>query len=131
MCIQSSRRTAHEYGMVLLKTLKLLSFKSEGTPPAVTYAGEKEFADMKRRMGEIAGCRPYRKKLCMAAVLAAVTGVVLLIIDSCSYTRCREDENIFAYAYVGEKGTVISNHDQIPHIKQKDDWVMALYKIFD
>ena len=36
VCIQSSRRTAHEYGMVLLKTLKLLSSKSEGKPPAVT-----------------------------------------------------------------------------------------------
>ena len=44
VCIQSSGRTAHEYGMVLLKTLKLLSSKSEGTPPAVTYAGEREFA---------------------------------------------------------------------------------------
>lgn len=196
VCIQSSGKPAHEYGMVLLKTMKLLRSGTEGTPPAVTYAKEKEFADMKRRMGEIAGFRPYRKKLCMGmvAVLAAVTGVVLLIIYSCSYARCGEDENIFAYAYVGEKGTVISNHDsslnqmisyddsyvyvereafeavlrksnaegqiyivfggfyklpgflyggqsclyetdsadevvQIPYIRQKDDWVMALYKI--
>ena len=86
VCIQSSGRTAHEYGMVLLKTLKLLRSGTGGTPPAVTYAGEREFADMKRRMGEIAGFRPYRKKLCMcmAAVLAVVIGIVLLIIHSCS-----------------------------------------------
>lgn len=196
VCIQNSGKTAHEYGMVLLKTLKLLSPESETAPPAVTYVGEREFADMKRRMGEIASFRPYRKKMCvgMAAVLAAATGVVLLIIHSCSYAQCREDENILVYEYVGEEGTVISNHDsslnqmisyddsyvyvdreafetfcnksnaegqiyivfggfyklpgfscggqsclyetdsadevvRIPYIRQKDDWVMALFKI--
>ena len=54
VCMQNSGKTAHEYGMVLLKTLKLLSSESEVGPPAVTYVGEREFADMKRRMGEIA-----------------------------------------------------------------------------
>ena len=196
VCIQNSGRTAHEYGLVLLKTLKLLRSESETAPPAVTYAGEREFADMKRRMGKIASFRPYRKKLCMgmAAVLAAATGAVLLIIHSCSYAQCREDENILVYEYVGEEGITLSNHDsslnqmisyddsyvyvdreafeaflrksnaegqiyivfggfyklpgfscggqsclyetdsadeivRIPYIRQKDDWVMALFKI--
>ena len=113
VCIQSSGRMAREYGMVLLKTLKLLSSESEAAPPAVTYVGEREFADMKRRMGEIAGFRPYRKKLCMgmAAVLAVVIGIVLLIIQSCSYAKCREDENILVYEYAGEDRIIISNHD--------------------
>ena len=68
---------------------------------------------MKRRMGEIAGFRPYRKKLCMgmAAVLAVVIGIVLLIIQSCSYAKCREDENILVYEYAGEDRIIISNHD--------------------
>ena len=65
VCIQNSGKTAHEYGLVLLKTLKLLLSESENVPPAVTYAGESEFTDMKRRMGKIAGFRPYRKELCM------------------------------------------------------------------
>ena len=113
VCIQNSGKTAHEYGLVLLKTLKLLRSESENVPPAVTYAGESEFTDMKRRMGKIAGFRPYRKELCMgvAAVLVAVTGAVLLVIHSCSYAQFREDESILVYEYFGEDGVTISNHD--------------------
>jgi len=109
VCIQSSGRTAHEYGMVLLKTLKLLSSKSERTPPAVTYAGEKEFADMKRRMGEIVGFRPYRKKLCvgMAAAAVLVIAALLMAVYTHSYARCSEDEGILVYEYADGEGTVI------------------------
>jgi len=124
VCIQNSGRTAHEYGMVLLKTLKLLRSGTEGTPPAVTYVGEREFADMKRRMGEIAGFRPYRKKLCMCmvAVLVAVTGAALLVIHSCSYAQFREDESILVYEYVGEDGVTISNNDsRLDQIISYDD----------
>ena len=66
VCIQNSGKTAHEYGLVLLKTLKLLRSESENVPPAVTYAGESEFIGMKRRMGKIAGFHPYRKN-CVCA----------------------------------------------------------------
>ncbi len=113
VCIQNSGKTAHEYGMVLLKTLKLLRSGSEGTPPAVTYAGEKEFADMKRRMGKIADFCPYRKKMCMcmAVILVVAIGAALLIVHSCSYGQCREDENILVYEYNGEESIIISNHD--------------------
>lgn len=115
VCIQSSGRTVHEYGMVLLKTLKLLSSKSEGTPPAVTYAGEREFADMKRRMGEIAGFRPYRKKLCMGMAAAAVLvmAALLMAVHTHSYAKCNKDENILVYEYADEEITVISNNDSI------------------
>ncbi len=113
VCIQGSGRTAHEYGMVLLKTLKLLSSKSEGTPPAVTYAGEREFADMKRRMGEIAGFRPYRKRMCagMAAAAALVIAALMLAVHTHSYAKCNKDENILVYEYADGESTVISNND--------------------
>ena len=113
VCIQSSGRTAHEYGMVLLKTLKLLSSKSEGTPPAVTYAGEREFADMKRRMGEIAGFRPYHKRMCagMAAAAALVIAALMLAVHTHSYAKCYKDENILVYEYADGESTVISNND--------------------
>ena len=113
VCIQGSGRTAHEYGMVLLKTLKLLSSKSEGTPPAVTYAGEREFADMKRRMGEIAGFRPYRKRMCMgaAAIASLIIVIMLLAVHSHSYARYSNDENILVYEYADGQSTVISNND--------------------
>lgn len=117
VCIQSSGRPAHEYGMVLLKTLKLLQSSLEDTPPAVTYAGEKEFADMKRRMGKIAGFRPYRKRLCvgMAVISVLVIAVMLLVVHTHSYARYSDDENILVYEYADGEGTVISNHDSSIH----------------
>ncbi len=42
VCIQSSGNTAHEYGLVLLKSLRLLRSGQEDVPPAATYAGEKD-----------------------------------------------------------------------------------------
>ena len=113
VCIQSSGKPAHEYGMVLLKTLKLLRSGTEGTPPAVTYAGEKEFADMKRRMGEIAGFRPYRKRMCMgaAAIASLIIVIMLLAVHSHSYARYSNDENILVYEYADGQSTVISNND--------------------
>ena len=113
VCIQSSGRAAHEYGMVLLKTLKLLRSGTEGTPPAVTYAGEMEFADMKRRMGEIAGFRPYRKRMCMgaAAIASLIIVIMLLAVHSHSYARYSNDENILVYEYADGQSTVISNND--------------------
>ena len=113
VCIQGSGRAAHEYGMVLLKTLKLLRSGTEGTPPAVTYAGEMEFADMKRRMGEIAGFRPYRKRMCMgaAAIASLIIVIMLLAVHSHSYARYSNDENILVYEYADGQSTVISNND--------------------
>ncbi len=72
VCIQRSGGTAYEYGTVLLKTLKLLRSEPEETVSAVTYAGEREYADMKRRMCEIVGFRPYRKRRCAGMAVALV-----------------------------------------------------------
>ena len=123
VCIQSSRRTAHEYGMVLLKTLKLLSSKSEGTPPAVTYAGEREFADMKRRMGEIAGFRPYRKKLCVGMVATAflMIAAMLLVVHTHSYARCNESRDILVGNYDGEPQVISYDTEELSQMISYDD----------
>ena len=135
VCIQGSGRTAHEYGMVLLKTLKLLSSKSEGTPPAVTYAGEREFADMKRRMGEIAGFRPYRKKLCMGMAAAAVLVIaaLLMAVHTHSYAKCNKDENILVYEYADGESTVISDNDSSIQqmISYDDEYVYVEREAFE
>lgn len=127
VCIQSSGRTAHEYGLVLLKALKLLRSGRSGTPPAVTYAGEKEFADVKRRMGEIADFRPYRKNMCAGMVAAAilVIAALLLSVHIHSYARYSDDENILIYEYAGEEGIIVSDHDSSIHqmISYDDDYV--------
>ena len=123
VCIQSSGRPAHEYGLVLLKTLKLLRSGTEGTPPAVTYVGEKEFADMKRRMGEIAGSHPYRKKMCvgMAAIASLIIVVMLLAVHTHSYARCNESKDIMVGNYDEEPGIVSYDTEKLREIISYDD----------
>lgn len=123
VCIQNSGKTAHEYGLVLLKTLKLLSSESETAPPAVTYAGEREFADMKRRMGEIASFRPYRKKLCMcmAAVAFLMIAAMLLAIHTHSYARCNESRDILVGKYDGENAVVSCDAEELSRMISYDD----------
>ena len=123
VCIQSSRRTAHEYGMVLLKTLKLLSSESETAPPTVTYAGEREFADMKRRMGEIVGFRPYRKKLCVGMVATAflMIAAILLAVHTHSYARCNESRDILVGNYDGEPQVISYDTEELSQMISYDD----------
>ena len=123
VCIQSSRRTAHEYGMVLLKTLKLLSSESETAPPTVTYAGEREFADMKRRMGEIAGFRPYRKKLCVGMAVTAflMIAAMLLAVHTHSYARCNESRDILVGNYDGEPQVISYDTEELSQMISYDD----------
>lgn len=109
VCIQNSGKEAHEYGLVLLKSLKLLRSGLEDVPPAATYVGEKDFADMKRRMEEIAGFRPYRKRLCMGmaiGVFLVIVGV-LLAVHTHSYARCNESRDIMVGKY-GVENEIVS-----------------------
>ena len=135
VCIQSSGRPAHEYGLVLLKTLKLLRSGTEGTPPAVTYVGEKEFADMKRRMGEIAGFRPYRKKMCvgMAAIASLIIVVMLLAVHTHSYARCNKNEDILVYEYDSEGNAGILDYGSSIHqiILYDDSYVYVDREAFE
>lgn len=110
VCIQNSGKTAHEYGLVLIKSLKLLRSGQEDLPPAATYAGEKEFADMKRRMAEIKSFRPYKRKMCvgMITVVVLMIGSVLLAVHTHSYARCNESRDILVGKYDGKNEICIA-----------------------
>ncbi len=110
VCIQNSGKSAHEYGLVLLKSLKVLRLGNEEITSTATYAGERGFMDIKRRMSEIAGFRPYRKRLCigMGAVTLMVMMVVFFVIHANSYARYSESNDIMVGSYDGE-ATIISN----------------------
>lgn len=123
VCIQNSGKTAHEYGLVLIKSLKLLRSGQEDLPPAATYAGEKGFADMKRRMVEIASFRPYRKWLCrgMAAGGFLVIAVTLLAVHTHSYARCNESRDILVGNYDGENEVVSCDTEELSRMISYDD----------
>ncbi|MDE5597577.1 MAG: M56 family metallopeptidase, partial [Lachnospiraceae bacterium] len=100
--IQESNKTAYEYGMLLLKCVKLL--RSENTGIAVTFAGEKDYRDMKKRFVKITDFTPYKKwkaavlSICCAAML---TGMFLLV-KQVSYPCYTEDTNIVLMNDTGE-----------------------------
>lgn len=122
VCIQRGGGTAYEYGMILLKTLKLLCPPAEGTPSAVTYAGEREYADIKRRMGEIAGFRPYRKRLCVGktAVLFLTFAAMLLAVYTHSYARCNETRDIMVGNYDGKPEVISSDTGELSRMISYD-----------
>lgn len=123
VCIQNSGSTAHEYGVVLLKSLKLLCSGQEDVPSAATYAGEKGFADMKRRMEEIAGFRPYRKWLCrsMAAGGLLVIAVTLQAIHMHSYAHCNESRDILIGKYDGGNEVISCDTEELSRMISYDD----------
>ena len=123
VCIQNSGKAAHEYGLVLLKSLKLLCSGQEDIPPAATYAGEKGFADIKRRMVKIAGFRPYQKWLCrsMAAGGFLVIVIALLAVHTHSYARCNESRDILIGRYDGENEIVSCDTEALSKMISYDD----------
>lgn len=123
VCIQKSGRTAQEYGMVLLKTLKFLGTESGNTPSAVTYAGEREFADMKRRMSEIAGFRPYKKSMYFGMTAAAllVLASAFLAVRTHSYARCNESRDIMIGNYDGKAEILSCDTEELSRMISYDD----------
>ncbi len=123
VCIQNSGREAHEYGLVLLKSLKLLRAGLEDVPPAATYVGEKDFADMKRRMEEIAGYRPYQKGFCkgMVAGTFLLIVAVLLAVHTCSYGRSNESRDILIGKCDGSNEIVSCDTEELSRMITYDD----------
>jgi len=123
VCIQNSGKEAHEYGLVLLKSLKLLRSGMEDVPPAATYAGGRNFADIKRRMEEIAGFRPYRKGLCVCMATGAFLIIVaaLLAAHIHSYARCNESRDILVGIYGMENEIVSCDTEELSKMISFDE----------
>ncbi len=123
VCIQNSGKEAREYGLVLLRSLKLLRSRIENVPSAPAYVGEKDFVAMKRRMGKIVSFRPYRKRLCMGMTAGAVLLIVaaLMIIYTHSYARCNENSDIMVGKYGGENEIVSCDTGKLSKMISYDD----------
>ncbi len=122
VCIQRTGSTAYEYGLLLLKTIRLLQAGPDGTPSAAAYAGEREFADMKRRISKIAGFRPYKKRLCKGMTAAAVFTVsaMLLTVHAHSYARSIVSRDI-----------LVGNDDGKPEVISADTGKLAQMISYD
>lgn len=125
VCIQNSGKTAQDYGRLLLKTLKLLRSERDNASSVVTYAGEKDFEDIRRRMEKIADFRSYRSVLCRSAAFMA--GVLICIafmgINSISYARCIDLDSILVYEYNPENGNavILDSSERLQQMISYDD----------
>lgn len=126
ICIQKWGRGACEYGEILLKSLKLLQSQQDNISSIVAYAGEKEFEEIKRRIGNIATFRPYRRMSCLCATAATLVVIAGLFwgIYSVSYARYQELDSMLVYEYGGGKGTLLSADSAALHkmIHYDDDF---------
>lgn len=84
--IQKSGKEAYVYGEVLLKTVKLLRNESNNFNMYATFAGERGFRIIKRRVEGIAGYEPYKQIAAVGffivSVLCAVTAIFCIKIFS-------------------------------------------------
>lgn len=123
VCIQNGGYSAQEYGLVLLKSVRLLREAQEAMPPAVTFAGEKDFADMKRRIHAIAAFGPYRKRRCMCLTAAVFAAIMLLfaVIHSQSYGRYTVSNDIMVYQYDGAPAILSADTEILSRMIFYDD----------
>lgn len=109
VCIQSSGGNAYEYGLLLLKSLKLFRAEQKHISAAAAYAGKRDFKNIKGRMEKIAAFKSYRTIFCRCIVLIAAVCLCIFLmgIDSISYARCNDIENMMVYEYDAENGNVV------------------------
>lgn len=123
VCIQNSKKSACEYGEILLKSLKLLRFAQDDLSSAAAYAAKHSFADVKRRLECILRFQPYRKQSCltMAAVLAM--GIVFLFaaVRHASYARYAEDKHVLVYEFDGKHAVFSECSERLRRMISYDD----------
>ena len=100
--IQKSNKTAYEYGILLLKCIRL--FCLESGKLSADFAGEKDFRDMKQRFAKIADFTPYRR---MRVTVLAICGMAVLmglflVVKQNSYPCYTEEHDIVLMNNAGQ-----------------------------
>lgn len=97
--IQKSRKTAYEYGSLLLKSLQLLKEDTRNVSFSVTLTGETEYRNIKSRMKRVVNFRPYKKirTACICAGIFLFLAGSIWGIKRISYPRYTEYDSITIY----------------------------------
>lgn len=121
--IQRSRRGAYAYGLLLLKSMRILQAENEGVNMSASFAGDKEYQKVKRRVTRIARYKPYRGGAVVSTLIAAVLCITAAIIwiNNISYDRNNADDAVFAYGYDGEHVTFYDTNDVLRQMISYDD----------
>lgn len=121
--IRRSGGKAYAYGQLLLKSMRVLQSENEDFNLYATFAGDKEYQNIRRRVMRIARYRPY-KRIAAASTWAAVTLCAmgtLIWIQGVSYDRYNESDIMFTYGYDDGEVTFFDNSDVLYQMISYDD----------
>ncbi len=120
--IKEGNCTAHAYGTLLLKSIRRLQAETDMAASAVTFAGDRQFQALKRRIERVSQYRTYRRLSIygMAAFTALLLFAALTIVFRQSYARYEANESIELYNVAGTR-SLIEDGDELRSVMSFDD----------
>lgn len=120
--IQKGNQTAYSYGCLLLKSIRMLKAENQRLKPSVTFAGEKEYRNIKKRMKQVLEFKPYKQisVVCLIVGCGIILTTAFLGIKSISYPRYTSYENIQIYNQMGTE-VLVSDSTELREAIQIDE----------
>lgn len=103
--IQRGQQTAYSYGSLLLKSIRMLGNEKKDLNRLAAFAGEKQYAGIRKRMEKVAAFKPYSRLrlltfalVCSVLLVAGFTSVIHI-----SYPRYTDYDTIYLYSGEGSR----------------------------
>lgn len=121
--IQRSTGKAYTYGQLLLKSMRVLQAESEDFNMYATFAGDKEYRNIRQRVTRIAAYRPYKQIAAVGTLIAIMfcAAGTIFGIKEVSYDRNIEDVFVMVYGYKNGDVTFIDYGDELYRMISYDD----------
>jgi len=121
--IRNSNIEPYEYGLVLLKSIKLL--KAENTAVSAAFIGERDYREIKKRFIKVTEYKPYRKIGTVILSLVCMLFLVgmFMLIKQTSYPKYIEDKGITLTAFENDEWEcfLIDDSDTLKNAFYSDD----------
>ena len=97
--IKRSEGKAYIYGQLLLKSMRVLQAESEDFNMYATFAGDKEYQNIRQRVQRIAGYKPYREIVAVGTLITVMlcSAAAFLWMQNVSYERFNPIDSITVY----------------------------------
>ncbi len=121
--IQKSKEKAYAYGMLLLKSMRVLQIESKEFNLFAAFVGDKEYRNIKRRVTKISQYKPYKRIVAVSTFMTAMFCMVgaSAWIKNSSYDRYNENDTMFIYGYDGKEVTFFEDSDLLRQMISYDD----------
>lgn len=121
--IQRSGRKAYTYGQLLLKSMRILQAESENFNMYATFAGDKEYQNIRQRVTRIARYKPYRRIAAVSTLIAAALCIAAagIWINNISYDRNIVNDAISTHGFDGKNVTFYDTNDELQQMISYDD----------